>query len=376
MSADAEKVASDATDSEQSSNGRVAMDILPYLNLVVQKKASDLFFTSGAPVKVKLEGKLQSVGKTVLTPELSAAAADSIMNDKQRAEFAETLECDFAIGMPDGSARFRVNVFRQRGHVGMVMRLIPSEIPSIENLNVPEVLQDLIMAKRGLLLLVGATGSGKSTTLAAMINHRNGNMAGHILTIEDPVEFYHPNRMSIVNQREVGVDTKSYARALISSLREAPDVILIGEIRDRVTMEAAMELANTGHLAISTMHANNANQAMERVINMFPQEVHKQLFMDLSLNLRAVVSQRLVPDVRGKRCAAVEILVVTPHIQQLILKGDLEQIKEAMGDSGAKGMQTFEMSLYNLYKENRITLEEALNNADSRTNLEAKINFG
>jgi len=376
MSADAEKVASDATDSEQSSNGRVAMDILPYLNLVVQKKASDLFFTSGAPVKVKLEGKLQSVGKTVLTPELSAAAADSIMNDKQRAEFAETLECDFAIGMPDGSARFRVNVFRQRGHVGMVMRLIPSEIPSIENLNVPEVLQDLIMAKRGLLLLVGATGSGKSTTLAAMINHRNGKMAGHILTIEDPVEFYHPNRMSIVNQREVGVDTKSYARALKSSLREAPDVILIGEIRDRVTMEAAMELANTGHLAISTMHANNANQAMERVINMFPQEVHKQLFMDLSLNLRAVVSQRLVPDVRGKRCAAVEILVVTPHIQQLILKGDLEQIKEAMGDSGAKGMQTFEMSLYNLYKENRITLEEALNNADSRTNLEAKINFG
>ena len=376
MSADAEKVASDATDSEQSSNGRVAMDILPYLNLVVQKKASDLFFTSGAPVKVKLEGKLQSVGKTVLTPELSAAAADSIMNEKQRAEFAETLECDFAIGMPDGSARFRVNVFRQRGHVGMVMRLIPSEIPSIENLNVPEVLQDLIMAKRGLLLLVGATGSGKSTTLAAMINHRNGKMAGHILTIEDPVEFYHPNRMSIVNQREVGVDTKSYARALKSSLREAPDVILIGEIRDRVTMEAAMELANTGHLAISTMHANNANQAMERVINMFPQEVHKQLFMDLSLNLRAVVSQRLVPDVRGKRCAAVEILVVTPHIQQLILKGDLEQIKEAMGDSGAKGMQTFEMSLYNLYKENRITLEEALNNADSRTNLEAKINFG
>jgi twitching motility protein PilU len=376
MSADAAKVASDAIESEQSSNGPAVMDILPYLNLVVQKKASDLFFTSGAPVKVKLEGKLQSVGKTVLTPELSAAAADSIMNEKQRAEFAETLECDFAIGMPDGSARFRVNVFRQRGHVGMVMRLIPSEIPSIENLNVPEVLQDLIMAKRGLLLLVGATGSGKSTTLAAMINHRNGKMAGHILTIEDPVEFYHPNRMSIVNQREVGVDTKSYARALKSSLREAPDVILIGEIRDRVTMEAAMELANTGHLAISTMHANNANQAMERVINMFPQEVHKQLFMDLSLNLRAVVSQRLVPDVRGKRCAAVEILVVTPHIQQLILKGDLEQIKEAMGDSGAKGMQTFEMSLYNLYKENRITLEEALNNADSRTNLEAKINFG
>ena len=358
------------------SSGPVSLDIQPYLKLVVQKKASDLFFTSGAPVKVKLEGKVQSVGKTVLTPELSAAAADGIMNDKQRAEFKETMECDFAIAMPDGSARFRVNVFRQRGNVGMVLRLIPSEIPTIEDLNVPEVLKDLIMAKRGLLLMVGATGSGKSTTLAAMINHRNGNMAGHILTIEDPVEFYHPNRMSIVNQREVGVDTMSYARALKASLREAPDVILIGEIRERETMEAAMELANTGHLAISTLHANNANQAMERVINMFPQDLHKQLFMDLSLNLRAVVSQRLVPDVRGKRCAAVEILVNTPHIQELILKGDLEQIKEAMADSGAKGMQTFDMSLYNLYKENRITLEEALNNADSRTNLEAKINFG
>ena len=352
------------------------MDISPYLKLMVQKKGSDLFFTTGAPVKIKLEGKIQSVGKSMLTPELAVAAASGIMNEAQRREFAETMECDFAIGMPDGSARFRVNVFRQRGHVGMVLRLIPSEIPTIEELNVPEVLKDLIGVKRGLLLMVGATGSGKSTTLAAMINHRNGTMAGHILTIEDPVEFYHPNRMSIINQREVGVDTTSYARALKASLREAPDVILIGEIRDRVSMEAAMELANTGHLAISTMHANNANQAMERVINMFPQERHKQLYMDLSLNLRAVVSQRLVPDVRGKRCAAFEILVATPHIKELILKGEIDALKEAMTDSGAKGMQTFDMSLCNLYKENRITLEEALNNADSRTNLEAKINFG
>ena len=212
--------------------------------------------------------------------------------------------------------------------------------------------------------------------MAAMINHRNANQAGHILTIEDPVEFYHPNQKSIVNQREIGVDTVSYAKALKASLREAPDVILIGEIRERETMEAALELANTGHLAISTLHANNANQAMERVINMFPQELHKQLFMDLSLNLRGVVSQRLVPDVRGKRCAAVEILINTPHIAELILKGNLEALKDAMADSGAKGMQTFDMALYNLYKENRITLEEALNNADSRTNLEAKINFG
>lgn len=353
-----------------------SMDITPYLKLVVQKSASDLFFTAGATVKVKLEGKLQSVGKSTLTPELTHAAAYGIMNAKQQAEFQETMECDFAIGMPDGSARFRVNVFRQRGHVGMVLRLIPSKIPTIDELDVPPVLSELIGAKRGLLLMVGATGSGKSTTLAAMINHRNATMAGHILTIEDPVEFYHPNQKSIINQREVGVDTMSYARALKASLREAPDVILIGEIRERMTMEAALELANTGHLAISTLHANNANQAMERIINMFPQELHKQLFMDLSLNLRGVVSQRLVPDVRGKRCAAVEILINTPHISELILKGELESLKEAMSESGAKGMQTFDLSLYNLYKENRITLEEALNNADSRTNLEAKINFG
>jgi len=233
-----------------------------------------------------------------------------------------------------------------------------------------------IAEERGLILMVGATGSGKSTTLAAMINHRNKNMSGHILTIEDPVEFSHPNIKSIVNQREVGVDTKTYRNALRSSLREAPDVILIGEIRDRETMEAALELSNTGHLAISTMHANNANQAMERVINLFPQDMHKQLFMDLSLNIRSVVSQRLVTGIDGKRCAAMEILVNTPHIADLILKGDLDEIKVAMSESGQKGMQTFDLALFNLYKEGRIELEEALSNADSRTNLEAKINFG
>jgi twitching motility protein PilU len=232
------------------------------------------------------------------------------------------------------------------------------------------------MAKRGLLLMVGGTGSGKSTSLAAMINHRNQNSAGHILTIEDPVEFSHPNLKSIVNQREVGVDTESYARALKASLREAPDVILIGEIRDRETMEAALELANTGHLCISTLHANNANQAMERVINMFPQAQHKQLLMDLSTNLGAVISQRLIPDVQGKRCAAIEVMLNTPHISNLILKGDLFEIKEAMANSGADGMQTFDDALLALYQENRITLEEALRNADSRNDLEAKINFG
>jgi twitching motility protein PilU len=224
--------------------------------------------------------------------------------------------------------------------------------------------------------MVGGTGSGKSTTLAAMIDHRNVNSPGHILTIEDPIEFSHPHKMSIINQREVGVDTKSYHSALKASLREAPDVILIGEIRERETMEAALELCNTGHLAISTMHANNASQAIERVINMFPQELHKQLFMDMALNIRAIISQRLVPDVRGKRCAAIEVMINTPHIAGLIMKGEVEEIKNAMASSGAKGMQTFDAALHNLYKEGKITLEDALNNADSRTNLEAKINFG
>lgn len=351
------------------------MDITPYLKLMVEKDASDIFLTTDSPVKVKIEGKATSVGKTVLTGELTKAAAYGIMNEKQIAEFEDRMECDFAIPLAD-QARFRVNVFRQRGEVGMVLRRIPNEIPTISQLGVPEILSELIMNKRGLILMVGATGSGKSTTLAAMINHRNENMAGHILTIEDPVEFSHPNIKAIVNQREVGVDTQSYANALKASLREAPDVILIGEIRDRETMEAALELANTGHLAISTLHANNANQAMERVINMFPQDMHKQLFMDLSLNIRAVVSQRLVLAVDGKRCAAIEILVNTPHIQELILKGDIDELKVAMAESGQRGMQTFDTALFNLYKEGRIELEEALNNADSRTNLENKISFG
>lgn len=352
------------------------MDIQPYLKLMIEKNASDLFLTSNSPVKIKLEGKAVSVGKTELTPDLSRAAAYGIMNERQQAEFEETCECDFAIAMPDGSARFRVNVFRQRGDVAMVLRLIPSAIPTMAELQLPEILGELIMQKRGLLLMVGATGSGKSTTLAAMINHRNENQAGHILTIEDPVEFYHPNKKSIVNQREVGVDTMSYARALKASLREAPDVILIGEIRDRLTMEAGLELANTGHLAVSTLHANNANQAMERVVNMFPHDMHKQLFMDMSLNMAGVVSQRLVPDINGKRCAAIEVMMNTPHIAELILNGELDGVKEAMQESSSRGMQTFDDALFELYKQERVSLEDALNNADSRTNLEAKINFG
>jgi twitching motility protein PilU len=278
--------------------------------------------------------------------------------------------------MPDGSARFRANAFFQRRTVGMVLRFIPSKIPNAQDMNLPEILLELIMSKRGLLLMVGGTGSGKSTTLAAMINHRNANSPGHILTIEDPVEFSHPNQMSIVNQREVGVDTASYAAAIKASLREAPDVILIGEIRTEETMEAALELANTGHLCISTMHANNANQAMDRCINMFPTAKHKQLFMDMSANIRAVISQRLVPDVRGKRVAAIEVMINTPHIAQLIMKGQLNDIKEAMSSSGARGMQPFDNALFLLYKEGKISLEEALKNADSRNDLEGKINFG
>lgn len=351
------------------------LDLLPYLAKVVELDGSDLFITSGSPVKTKIHGSAIELDSYILTPELTQSAAYNIMTDEQIEEFERTKDLDFAISLPDNSARFRVNVFSQRRTTGLVLRLIPSEIPTVEQLDLPDVLPELIMAKRGLLLMVGGTGSGKSTTLAAMINHRNQNSAGHILTIEDPVEFSHPNLKSIVNQREVGIDTESYARALKASLREAPDVILIGEIRDRETMEAALELANTGHLCISTLHANNANQAMERVINMFPQVQHKQLFMDLAVNLNAVISQRLIPDSRGKRCAAIEVMLNTPHISNLILKGALNEIKEAMANSGSKGMRIFDDALFDLYKAGRITLEEALRNADSRNDLEAKINF-
>jgi len=352
------------------------MDITPYLKLLRDKEGSDLFFTVGAPVKIKIEGQVSSVGKTVLTGELTRAAAYGVMSNKQIEHFEQTMESDFAISLDDKSARFRVNVFRQRGEVGMVLRRIPATIPTIDELALPDVLKSLVMHKRGLILMVGATGSGKSTTLAAMVNERNQKMAGHILTIEDPIEFSHPNLKSIINQREIGVDTLNYRAALRASLREAPDVILIGEIRDRETMEAALELCNTGHLCLSTLHANNANQAMERVINLFPQDLHKQLFLDLSLNIRSVISQRLVQGIDGYRVAAIEIMINTPHIADLILKGQIGDVKEAMEASGAKGMQTFDMALYNLYKEERIDLEEALNNADSRTNLEARINFG
>ena len=352
------------------------LDILPYLSKIIEIGGSDLFITSGSAVKAKVYGAAIEMDNYLLTPDLTQSAAYGIMSDEQIAEFEDTKDLDFAISLPDNSARFRVNVFYQRRTIGMVLRLIPISIPTAKELELPEILLDLVMAKRGLLLMVGGTGCGKSTTMAAMINHRNQHAAGHILTIEDPVEFSHPNLKSIVNQREIGIDTSSYARALKASLREAPDVILIGEIRDRETMEAALELSNTGHLCISTLHANNANQAMERIINMFPQNQHKQLLMDLAANLGAVISQRLIPDTQGKRCAAIEVLLSTPHIANLILKGQLSEIKEAMKTSGANGMQIFDDALLALYQANRISLEEALRNADSRNDLEAKINFG
>ncbi len=352
------------------------LDIMPYLIEMVKLDASDLFLTAGASIKAKISGTAVELDKYLLTPELTESAAFGIMDEGQQEEFKKTKDLDFAISLKDGSARFRVNAFYQRKTVGMVLRLIPSVIPKPTDLGLPDTLLELILAKRGLLLMVGGTGSGKSTSLAAMVNHRNENSAGHILTIEDPVEFSHPNLKSIVNQREVGIDTESYARALKASLREAPDVILIGEIRDRETMSAALELANTGHLCISTLHANNANQAMERIINMFPQVEHKQLFMDLAINMNAVISQRLIPTPDGKRCAAIEVLLNTPHISNLILKGALNEIKEAMKTSGSKGMKIFDDALNDLYQEQKISLEEALKNADSRNDLEAKINFG
>ena len=349
--------------------------LLPYLKLAVEKNASDIFFTSNAPAMLKVEGELLAIGKQQLTGDFIRDLAYSILTPEQQAYLKQNLEIDLAT-QAQGLGRFRVNVFHQRGAIGMVLRYVKASVPTLEELGVPEVLKDLIMHKRGMLLMVGATGSGKSTTLAAMINHRNENKAGHILTIEDPIEFLHPNKRSIINQREVGGDTMSYENALKSSLREAPDVILIGEIRKRDTMEACIQLANTGHLSISTLHAHNAYQALQRIVNLYPDELRDQLFMDLSLTMRAIVSQRLVRRKDGKRCAAIEIMVNTPYISELILKKRIDEVKEAMNQSSDKGMLTFDNSLYGLFKSGTIDLEEALSNADSRTNLEAKINFG
>jgi len=348
------------------------MSINHYLKQMVDTDGSDLFFSVGAPIGCKVYGALKPISDHTVTKQEVEAYANAIMSDEQREQFEARPEMNLAISEP-GIGRFRVNIFRQRSNVAMVIRAIKTDIPSFKQLNLPPVLLKLIMQKRGLVLFVGGTGSGKSTSLASLIDYRNSNSEGHIITIEDPVEFVHPHKKCIVNQREVGVDTDSYEDALENTLRQAPDVILIGEIRSAETMEHALAFAETGHLCISTLHANNANQALDRIVNFFPEERHKQLFLDLSLNMRGIVSQRLIPTIDNKRAAAVEILLGTPRVCDLIKNGKPDEVKEVMSKSEAQGMQTFDSALYQLYKDGKIDLEEALKNADSKNNLRLKI---
>jgi twitching motility protein PilU len=350
------------------------MNFRTYLSTMVEKDASDLYLSSGAPISAKINGILTRLEDTPLSPEQVREVAWSIMNEEQIAEFEHRPEMNLAIS-EEGVGRFRVNIFRQRNSVSMVIRNIKTDIPDWSKLGLPEVLTKVIMEKRGLVLFVGATGSGKSTSLASLIDYRNTNSADHIITIEDPIEFVHSHKQSIVNQREVGVDTESYEDALKNTLRQAPDVILIGEIRDQETMEHALAFAETGHLAISTLHANNANQALDRIINFFPEERRNQLLLDLSLNLRAFVSQRLIKTVDNKRAAAVEILLGTPLVQDMIHRGDVHEIKEVMQKSESLGMQTFDSALYKLVETGKISLDEALKNADSPNNLRLKLSL-
>jgi len=348
------------------------MKVTPYLKILAEKDGSDLYFSTGARPSAKFNGELKPLGKDAAPPGWVDSLAQEIMNDKQKAEFLEVPEMNLAMSLPD-IGRFRVNIFKQRSETSMVIRNIVTEIPNKDDLGLPEVLSKIIMAKRGLILFVGGTGSGKSTSLAALIDYRNTNSKGHIVTIEDPVEYVHQHKGCIINQREVGMDTLSFEDALKNTLRQAPDVILIGEIRDRQTMEHALAFAETGHLAISTLHANNANQALDRIINFFPEERHKQLLSDLSINLQAFVSQRLIPTVDGKRCAAIEILLNSGRVADLINQGAVTEIKEVMEKSEAMGMRTFDSALYHLYNEGKISLDEALKNADAANNLRLRI---
>ncbi len=348
------------------------MDIGYFLKLMAEKNASDMFLTTGAPVYIKVEGKLYPLGNTGLPAGMVKKIAYSLMDEGQVPTFERDLEFNMAIAVKD-AGRFRVNVFKQRGEVAMVIRAIKYEIPSIEQLRLPLILKDIVNEPRGLVLVVGSTGSGKSTTLASMIDHRNQTQTGHILTIEDPIEYLHKHRKSIVNQREVGLDTHAFHNALRNAMREAPDVILIGEILDATTMEAAIAFAETGHLCLATLHSNNADQTLERILNFFPETAHKNVLMNLSLNLHAVISQRLVVGVDGKRLPATEILINTPMIRDLMRRGEIHEIKQAMETSLQEGMQTFDQSLYRLYKEGKIELEEALRKADSRDGLALKI---
>jgi twitching motility protein PilU len=343
------------------------------LRLMVSRNGSDLFLTCDFPPAIKVDGKITKVSPQPLTGQHTLALARALMNDKQAAEFERTKECNFAIS-PQGIGRFRANAFVQQGNVGLVLRTIPKTLPTIDGLNLPKVLKDVAMSKRGLVIFVGGTGCGKSTSLAAMVDYRNENSFGHIVTVEDPIEFVHPHKNCIVTQREVGIDTEDWEPALKNSLRQAPDVILMGEIRDRETMEHAVAFAETGHLCLATLHANSTNQALDRIINFFPDERRTQLLMDLSLNLKGLVSQRLLPLQNGKgRIAAVEIMLNSPLITDLIFKGDVPEIKEIMKRSRELGMQTFDQSLFDLYEDNLVSLEDALRNADSMNDLRLQV---
>ena len=348
------------------------MPLKKYLQILAKHDGSDLYLSTGAPPSAKFQGTLKALGREALKSGQIARMVEGVMDDDQKKEFADEMELNMAISLP-GCGRFRLNLFRQRNEVALVARNIVAEIPKFDDLGLPTVLTEVIMAKRGLILFVGGTGSGKSTSLASLIDHRNTHSAGHIITIEDPIEFVHKHKKSIVNQREIGVDTKNFQAALKNTLRQAPDVILIGEIRDRETMEHALAFAETGHLSISTLHATNANQALDRIINFFPEERRHQLLQDLGLNLQAFISQRLIPTIDNKRVAAVEVLLGNKTIQEMISKGDSDAIKEIMAKSENLGMQTFDAALFKLYKAGKITLKEAIKNADSEVNLKLRI---
>ena len=351
------------------------MNLQPYLKLMSEQQASDLYFTTGAPVSIRIEGTMRPVGKSMLTPGMTKKLAYDLLTPIQIQDFEKNLEMNLGMSYTD-LGRFRVNVYMQRGEVSMVIRYIRSDIPTLKDLGLPDLYKTMISQKKGLVLVVGATGMGKSTSLASMIDYRNGNETGHILTIEDPIEFMFRHKKSVVGQREIGLDTLSFDNALREAMRETPDVIMLGEARDRNGMQAALRYADTGHLCLTTLHATNANQTLDRILNFFPNDAHNQILMDLSLNLNAILAQRLVPSVEGTRVAAVEVMINTPYIASLIRQGDFSGIKAAMEKSGEAGMQTFDQSLYQLYKQGRIDLKVALANADSSSDLEWKINFG
>lgn len=351
-----------------------AIDISPVLKFMLDKGGSDLFFSTGASIHIEIEGDTLPINNQIMAPGMIKDIAYALMSAEQIKEFESTLECNFAISKND-IGRFRINVFRQRGEVGMVIRHIKTDIPSLETLGLPDILKDLINRKRGLLLVVGATGSGKSTTLASMIDYRNGTMSGHILTLEDPIEFVHPHKKSVVDLREIGIDTLSFENGLKNAMRQAPDVILIGEVRDMDGMKNALAYAETGHLCLATLHANNANQALERVISFFPEEGRAGLLLGMSMNMVGIISQRLIPGKKSKRVAATEIMINTPYVSELIQKQKMSEIKDIMSENTDIGMHTFDQSLFKLFSEGKIDEDNALANADSRNDLSLKIRF-